>query len=467
MSRLNAALRRRSALIALVVVLLGSATGALAMQWCRTAPLTITGYFASTVGLYPGDEVEILGVPVGSVTSIEPGPDHAVVTFTVRAGVPVPADVTAVIMAPNLLSARTLELAPVYTTGPKLADRTTIPIARTAVPVEWDDVKDQLTQLTSQLGPQNGTLQGPLREAIDQAADTFDNNGLSFRNAVRELSETAGRLGDSRFDLVGTIKNLRTLVDALSGSNEQIVQFTDHVASLSQVFADSSTDVARSLDALSGALTQVKSFLAKNNPAISGQVAKLTDFTSLLTQHDQDIEQVLHVAPNALANFYNIYNPAQGSIGAILSLPNFANPVQFLCAGVFDAGGTPDYYKRTEICRQRMAPVLKRIMMNFPPVLFHPINTITAYKGQITYDTPATEAKAQTPVSQLQWQPLPGPTTPTTPAATDLSTLLLPNPTLPPAPRGDMTTAAPGGPAMPAVPDQPFSATPPVPGPHQ
>ncbi|KIU15229.1 MCE family protein [Mycolicibacterium llatzerense] len=467
MSRFNAALRRRYVVIVLVVVLLGSATGALAMQWSRSAPLTITGYFASTVGLYPGDNVEILGVPVGSVTRIEPGPDHAVVTFTIRAGVPVPADVTAVIMAPNLLSARTLELAPVYTTGPKLSDHTTIPVARTAVPVEWDDVKDQLTQLATQLGPQNGTPQGPLREAIDQAADTFDNNGVSFRTAVRELSQTAGRLGDSRFDLVGTIKNLRALVDTLSGSNEQIVQFTDHVASLSQVFADSSTDLAQSLDALNGALAQVKSFLTKNNPTISGQVTKLTDFTSLLTQHSQDIEQVLHVAPNGLANFYNIYNPAQGSIGAILSLPNFANPVQFLCAGVFDAGGTPDYYKRTEICRQRMAPVLKRIMMNFPPVLFHPINTITAYKGQITYDTPATEAKAQTPVSQLQWQPLRGPSGPTTSSATDLSSLLLPSPSTPSPPGGDAAAAAPGGPAMPAAPDQPSSVTAPGPGPHQ
>ncbi len=315
--------------------------------------------------------------------------------------------------------------------------------------------------------PTNGTPQGPLREAIDQAADTFDNNGVSFRTAVRELSQTAGRLGDSRFDLVGTIKNLRALVDTLSGSNEQIVQFTDHVASLSQVFADSSTDLAQSLDALNGALAQVKSFLTKNNPTISGQVTKLTDFTSLLTQHSQDIEQVLHVAPNGLANFYNIYNPAQGSIGAILSLPNFANPVQFLCAGVFDAGGTPDYYKRTEICRQRMAPVLKRIMMNFPPVLFHPINTITAYKGQITYDTPATEAKAQTPVSQLQWQPLRGPSGPTTSSATDLSSLLLPSPSTPSPPGGDAAAAAPGGPAMPAAPDQPSSVTAPGPGPHQ
>jgi phospholipid/cholesterol/gamma-HCH transport system substrate-binding protein len=93
---------------------------------------------------------------------------------------------------------------------------------------------------------------------------------------------------------------------------------------------------------------------------------------------------------------------------------------------VFDAGGTPDYYNRTEICRQRMGPVLKRIMMNFPPVLFHPINTITAYKGQFIYDTPETQAKAQTPVSQLKWQPLPGVNPPTIPPGTDPADLLLP-----------------------------------------
>jgi phospholipid/cholesterol/gamma-HCH transport system substrate-binding protein len=32
----------------------------------------ITGYFASAVGLYPGDDVRVVGVPVGRVESIEP-----------------------------------------------------------------------------------------------------------------------------------------------------------------------------------------------------------------------------------------------------------------------------------------------------------------------------------------------------------------------------------------------------------
>ena len=54
--------------------------------------------------------------------------------------------------------------------------------------------------------------------------------------------------------------------------------------------------------------------------------------------------------------------------------------------------------------------------MNYPPFMFHPINSITAYKGQIIYDTPATEAKAQTPVPYLQWQTAPGVTPPQLPA---------------------------------------------------
>jgi phospholipid/cholesterol/gamma-HCH transport system substrate-binding protein len=73
-----------------------------------------------------------------------------------------------------------------------------------------------------------------------------------------------------------------------------------------------------------------------------------------------------------------------------------------------------------------MAPVLRRIMMNYPPMMFHPINSITAYKGQIIYDTPATEAKARTPIPQLQWQPNPGANPPDLPPDTDLSELILP-----------------------------------------
>jgi phospholipid/cholesterol/gamma-HCH transport system substrate-binding protein len=404
--------------------------------WPTPRKLNITGLFSSTVGLYVGDEVKVAGVTVGRVTAIEPGPEHTRVSMSVQASIPIPADAAALVVAPNLVSARFVEFAPIYDGGPTLADNATVGIDRTAVPIEWDQVKDELTKLSAQLGPKPGSVQGPLSQLINQAADTFDGSGSSFRSAVRELSQVAGRLGDSRADLFDTVKNLHTVVDVLSKSNEQIVAFASHVASVSQVLANSSRDIDQALGSLNQALTDVRGLLRDNNDALIGQIDRLTEFTSLLTERSDDIEQVLHLAPTALANFYNIYNPAQASLNGIVTLPNFGNPVQLMCAGMFETAETPENYKRAEICRQRMAPVVKRLQMNYPPFLFRPLTSITAYKGQIVYDTPETALKAQTPISELQWQPLPGVTPPSIPPDADLTSLMVPSTPEPSAPQG-------------------------------
>ena len=144
-------------------------------------------------------------------------------------------------MSPNLVAARFIQLTPAYTSGPVMPDGASIDLSRTAVPVEWDEVKESLTNLAKQLSLPPGSCRDRWARSINQAADTFNGNGDSFRNALHELSQVAGRLGDSRTDVFGTVKNLQVLVDALSTSNEQIVSFAGHVASVSQVLANSST----------------------------------------------------------------------------------------------------------------------------------------------------------------------------------------------------------------------------------
>ncbi|NED70021.1 mammalian cell entry protein, partial [Streptomyces sp. SID10244] len=57
---------------------------------------------------------------------------------------PIPADAKAVVVAQSLVSGRFVQLTPVYAGGPKLAASADIPMNRTAVPVEWDDIKKQL-----------------------------------------------------------------------------------------------------------------------------------------------------------------------------------------------------------------------------------------------------------------------------------------------------------------------------------
>ena len=62
--------------------------------------------------IYPGDEVRIAGVKVGTIGSIQPDGTQAKMTLRVDHGICVPADAKAVIVAQNLVSARYVQLRP-------------------------------------------------------------------------------------------------------------------------------------------------------------------------------------------------------------------------------------------------------------------------------------------------------------------------------------------------------------------
>jgi phospholipid/cholesterol/gamma-HCH transport system substrate-binding protein len=103
----------------LVLLLVGGAAAAVSAR-ALGGRTTLVGYFDNSNGLFRGDDVMILGVPVGKIVSIEPQPQRAKITFWVDDKYKIPADVKAVILLPSLITARAIELTPVYTgTAPR------------------------------------------------------------------------------------------------------------------------------------------------------------------------------------------------------------------------------------------------------------------------------------------------------------------------------------------------------------
>jgi phospholipid/cholesterol/gamma-HCH transport system substrate-binding protein len=146
----------------IIVALIAAVVGGVYVLSSQSTRRNIVGYFASAVGIYPGDEVRVLGVPVGSINKVEPEPSDVKITMSVSKDVKIPKDVQALMISPNLVSARFIQLTPAYTGGAVLPDNGSIDLKRTAVPVEWDEVKEALTQLAVQLGPTAGSMHGPL-----------------------------------------------------------------------------------------------------------------------------------------------------------------------------------------------------------------------------------------------------------------------------------------------------------------
>ncbi|MGS2808338.1 MCE family protein [Nocardia sp. MW-W600-9] len=355
---------------------------------------TVTAAFTSTTGLYKGDEVRVLGVTVGRIDSIEPGRGQVRVQMSIDSSVDLPADARAVIIAPSLVSARFVQIAPAYSGGPKLADGAQIPLERTAVPVEWDEIKAELTKLSAALGPVGDDKQGSFGRFVDTAADNLDGNGQKFRDTLRELSATMTTLSDGRTDLFGTIRNLQKFVEVLSASNEQIVQFSGRLASVSSVLAGASADLGAGLDSLDVALADVKRFLDGTGGELTEGVEKLADVTQTLVDKRPQIERVLHSSPTAMVNFYQLYKPAQGSFTGSVSLNNSASPLSFLC-GSIRALEHNNSDRSADLCAEFLAPVISSLAMNYVPIMTNPASGVTAFPEQLVYSDPSLAGAGQ------------------------------------------------------------------------
>ena len=112
----------------IIALLLLAATGGLWWYFSARAGQTkLAAMFSESVGIYPGSDVRILGVPVGAVDGVTPEGTEVKVTMHLDSGVSVRADTHAVVIAPSLVSDRYVQLTGVYDSGPKLADGATIP----------------------------------------------------------------------------------------------------------------------------------------------------------------------------------------------------------------------------------------------------------------------------------------------------------------------------------------------------
>jgi virulence factor Mce-like protein len=339
------------------------------------SPKTIVAYFTSATAIYPGDEVRVVGVQVGTIRAIEPQGTRTKVTLRVDRDVPVPADAKAIIVAPNLVSARYVQLTPAYgatpeASGATMADGAEIGEDRTAIPVEWDEIKDQLTRLAAELGPDSGISETSLGRFINTTADAMAGNGDRLRETITQLSDVGRVLGEGSGDIVEVIKNLQVFVTALRDSNAQIVQFQDRLADVTGLVDGSRDDLDSAITELSVAVGKVQSFIAGSRDQAAEQIQRLASVTQVLSDNSMVVKNVLHAAPNALVNGYNIYNPDTGGPRGSFAMNNFSSPVAAICSSIA-AVENVTAEESGRACAQYLGPALRLMNFNYLPLPFN------------------------------------------------------------------------------------------------
>ncbi|KAA9156528.1 MCE family protein [Amycolatopsis acidicola] len=305
----------------------------------------ISALFDKAVGLYAGSTVRVLGVQVGRISSVTPQGGDVRVDMQVDAGVRIPANAGAVVVAPSLVSDRYVQLTPGYRGGPLMASGTLIPRTRTSTPMEIDDLYSNLDKLSTALGPQGANSDGALSDLLNTAAKNLDGNGKNLNDTVTELSDLSRSLNDSKGDLFSTVRNLQSFTTALADSDNQVDQFYRNLDDVTGFLAQDSGNLGGALSSLAGALTDVRRFVDQNKDGLTSNVSKLTSITQVLVAERSALAETIDVAPTGMTNYINSYDAASGTIAFRWDANELTNPLFTTLCRVLKAGtpvGLPD-----------------------------------------------------------------------------------------------------------------------------
>ncbi|MGE2836889.1 MCE family protein [Mycobacterium sp. SMC-4] len=378
----NRALRIGLTVAAVVAVVLG---GVAVLRSLNQAGRThLTAYFDNSNGLFAGDEVRILGVPVGAIETIEPEPERVKVTFWVDGEHKVPSDVKAVIVSPQLVTARAVQLTPAYTSGPVMDNGAVIPLERTAVPLEWDDLRIQLEKLTDALQPKQPGGVSTLGQFVNTAADNLRGQGANIRETITVMARALSALGDHSEDTFATLRNLAVVVSALEDSSDLLAQLNRNMAAVTGLLADDPGAVGNAVQDLNSVVAEATEFVRENREAAGLATDKLAAITSAVNGGLDDVKQALHAFPNAVQNFANVYQPSQAALTGMLAVNNLADPVALLCGSVEAASRVNAVYS-SKLCAQYLAPIVKNRQMNFPPLGENLFVGQSARPNELTY----------------------------------------------------------------------------------
>ncbi|MCW4351938.1 MCE family protein [Hoyosella sp. YIM 151337] len=341
----------------LVLVLLAG----LVVWWFFFRPgMRITTYFPTTVGIYSGTNVRVLGIDVGKVTSVTPVGDEVRVEMRINRGIDLPADVHAMQMTPSLVSDRFIQLAPAYTDGPRLeGPDAEIPRERTATPVEVDEIYAALAEFTEAMGDRGANADGALSEFIDVTHENLVGNGEALGRSITELAEASRTFANGREDFFSTVRNLQELATALAENDAQVRNFNTQMATFSDFLAGERENLGGAINRLSFALDDVARFVNDNREALSSNVDGLAQITGRLSQETDAIREALIALPVAISNLANAYDAESGSLAARPNLLELQDLGGTLC-GLIDLQRLyPGDARFAELGRQ-MAPIIRQ-----------------------------------------------------------------------------------------------------------
>lgn len=337
---INTATRRRLAIAACVLFALAAAGFA---RVSSEGTVRVTAQFSAAVGVYSGSEVRLMGVPIGEVTKVDAGNDYVTVGIEYDGEHVLPEDVQAVIVSPSIIADRFVQMVdPKDGSERALTSGDVIPLERTRVPIELDEIFGQADQLLAALGPGGANKDGALSRALEVGAENLQGNGDELNRALDGLGDLSATLGDSSSELFATVRHVQALTSELVENDGDVRRFNRQMAQVGTFLAEDRQEISHLFMNLSDTFKLVQRFVRQNRESLTSNVDNLARVARAIDSQRASLETLLRVTP---VGFNNLNRAFDEELQAVRSRANLdqllKDPGGLLCDELVQAGILP------------------------------------------------------------------------------------------------------------------------------
>lgn len=264
--------------------------------------IRVSADFENVAGLYAGNEVAVLGVPVGQVDSVTPRGSYVEVVLSIDSAVQVPADAMAALISPQLITNRHVELAPAYSgDGPILADGDHIPLARTRVPVELDRILENFDQLGAALKGDN--QEGPMASRV--LFPLLDGNGDRLAETLDALSSAFEVTLANKDQIATTIAKLQEITQIIAENDQTVRDFSGRLTELVALMGEQSPGLQAVLTQLNDFVANTSTVVGENRDQLAGAITRFVTIADQMRANARGLTEIVDVGPLLFQNIDN------------------------------------------------------------------------------------------------------------------------------------------------------------------
>lgn len=318
--------------------------------------------FARGTGLYPGSPVRILGIDIGRVSAVKNRNGTVRVDMAIHDGVKIPADATATIIPLTLLGERYVQLGPSWTSGPRLGDGDEIPLDRTRVPAEFDDLLRGLQDFIGKIDPKRAS------NVVTDLATVLDGRGNALNDLIANGSGTLGLLADKGEQLQDIIRSLGEITQTLKGRTQNIEALIRNYNLVAQVLIDNKSNLDATITEFDRATQELTGLLTRNADPLRDDVAVLAKTGRTLDANTGELTDTLRSTVRLFAAAQRAYDQPTNS----LAINNQAAPdvTSALLAGrLRDRIAGLCRRLGIDLCRDPASPLLNDLASSLPSLL--------------------------------------------------------------------------------------------------